>query len=465
MGFENFSFLARKLPSFKVHGSQIRIIHEPSVFYQELVSRSAGSQERIVMSALYWGVEVRERKLRDAIASNLSEKPNLRVKILLDWCRGTRIVNGESSATILQPLHGQAQNKNQAQGRCQLSFYQTPQLRGWLRTLLPSKWNELLGLQHCKVYIFDNSLIISGANLSKDYFTNRQDRYILVENCKELSDYYEDLIDNISEFSFKLNKNGEFTTSSNFRNLSFSGFIKTGSSLIQKFITSQKQKNSHKLEFDRSDNKGDTFIFPTVQMGLYNINQDCDITSEILQSGAKNSTFHFATGYFNLIERFMQDIIKTATKSSYNILMAHPEANGFLGAKFPAGGIPHAYTLIAKQFYERVLNEQLEERVNMFEFRKLGWTFHGKGMWYSELGSPCLTLVGSPNFGYRSERRDLESQLVILTKNEDLQMRLKEEQEHLFRNSEKVCDKTFEEEKRTVPFWVQVVVSLARKWF
>ena len=105
----------------------------------------------------------------------------------------------------------------------------------------------------------------------------------MVENCKELSDYYEDLIDNISEFSFKLNKNGEFTTSSNLRNLSFSGFIKTGSSLIQKFITSQKQKNSHKLEFDKSDHKGDTFIFPTVQMGLYNINQDCDITSEILQ--------------------------------------------------------------------------------------------------------------------------------------------------------------------------------------
>ena len=26
----------------------------------------------------------------------------------------------------------------------------------------------------CKVYIFDNSLIMSGANLSQDYFTNRQ---------------------------------------------------------------------------------------------------------------------------------------------------------------------------------------------------------------------------------------------------------------------------------------------------
>jgi len=416
------------------------------------------------MSALYWGIEDRERRLRDAVASSLAQKPNLRVKILLDWCRGTRMINGKSSATILQPLHSPDPNQTETLGRCRLSFYQTPQLRGWLRSLLPSKWNELLGLQHCKVYIFDDSLIISGANLSKDYFTNRQDRYILIENCKELADYYEKLIDNISDFSFKLNESGEFTSSSNFKNLSFSEFIKTGSSLIQKFLTSQKQKNSHELEFE-SDSRGDTYIFPTVQMGLFNINQDCDITSEILQSGAKNSTFHFATGYFNLIERYMQDIIQTATKSSYNLLMAHPEANGFLGAKFPAGGIPHAYTLIAKQFYEKVLKENVQSRVNMFEFRKAGWTFHGKGMWYSELGSPCMTMVGSPNFGYRSEMRDLESQIIILTKNEDLQTRLKHEQDHLFKHSEKVSDKTFEEEKRTVPLWVRVVVSLARKWF
>ena len=34
MGIENFSFLMKKLPGFKVHGSQVRIIHEPSQFYQ-----------------------------------------------------------------------------------------------------------------------------------------------------------------------------------------------------------------------------------------------------------------------------------------------------------------------------------------------------------------------------------------------------------------------------------------------
>ena len=63
-----------------------------------------------------------------------------------------------------------------------------------MKRLLPSKWNETVGLQHCKVYVFDDSLIISGANLSQDYFTSRQDRYVLIENCPGLADYYEELV-------------------------------------------------------------------------------------------------------------------------------------------------------------------------------------------------------------------------------------------------------------------------------
>ena len=48
--------------------------------------------------------------------------------------------------------------------------------------MIPDKYNELIGLQHCKLFVFDDSVIISGANLSTDYFTNRQDRYILIGN-------------------------------------------------------------------------------------------------------------------------------------------------------------------------------------------------------------------------------------------------------------------------------------------
>lgn len=50
------------------------------------------------------------------------------------------------------------------------------------------------------------------------------------------------------------------------------------------------------------------------------------------------------------------------------------------------------------------------------------------GLWYYLQGQdrPCLTLIGSPNFGYRSVHRDLEAQIAIVTGNEELQGRLQE---------------------------------------
>ena len=104
--------------------------------------------------------------------------------------------------------------------------------------------------------------------------------------------------------------------------------------------------------------------------------------------------------------------------------------------------------------------------MRLFEYRRPGWTFHGKGLWYSTTTSlPCLTMVGSPNFGYRSERRDLESQIVVLTRSPELQERLAEEEERLYSPANMVEANTWREEDRQVPTWVQFVVKFARKWF
>ena len=65
----------------------------------------------------------------------------------------------------------------QAQGSSQVETLnnkkQKLNLTKTTRKVLPQRWNEIVGLQHCKVYIFDDSVIISGANLSSDYFTDR----------------------------------------------------------------------------------------------------------------------------------------------------------------------------------------------------------------------------------------------------------------------------------------------------
>ena len=42
--------------------------------------------------------------------------------------------------------------------------------------MLPPRVKEVVGVNHLKVYLFDENVILSGANLSNTYFTNRQDR-------------------------------------------------------------------------------------------------------------------------------------------------------------------------------------------------------------------------------------------------------------------------------------------------
>jgi CDP-diacylglycerol--glycerol-3-phosphate 3-phosphatidyltransferase len=77
------------------------------------------------------------------------------------------------------------------------------------------------------------------------------------------------------------------------------------------------------------------------------------------------------------------------------------QANGFLGAQGPAGGIPAGYTLVASEFFKQVQSAGQEDRIQMAEFQKQGWTYHAKGLWYTLPGHhlPTLTFIGSPNFG------------------------------------------------------------------
>ena len=46
--------------------------------------------------------------------------------------------------------------------RAQVSLYHTPELRGLLKAITPERFNETIGVQHMKIYLFDDNLIISG---------------------------------------------------------------------------------------------------------------------------------------------------------------------------------------------------------------------------------------------------------------------------------------------------------------
>jgi CDP-diacylglycerol--glycerol-3-phosphate 3-phosphatidyltransferase len=446
-----FGWLSTVAPCFPVNSNNISILSEPQQFYNVIKEGCAGAKRRIFLVSLYLGTGDLEKNLVKTLLNNeYFKRGELTVNVLIDYMRGSRFEY--NSRNVLQPLLRASSNN------CQVSLYHTPVLRGVMKKITPNRWNELCGLQHMKLYVFDDTLVISGANLSNDYFTNRQDRYFVIKD-KRLCDFYCGLARRVQKFSLKMDENNNVGLCEDWEQLPYegskNGFIERAGDIVEDYLLETKdERNIHKEE------GFDTWIYPLVQMGQLGIHQDSQATDRILAEAPKNSTLCVATGYFNLTNQYMSTLINQ-TEASCKILMAHPEANGFLGAKGPAGGIPFAYSLIARKFQKEFEKSRQGSRISLMEYLRDAWTYHGKGLWYypSNGDHPCLTLIGSPNFGERSVKRDLETQLAIVSENPEFRKRLHEECKKLYGFGKPA------ETERGVPKWVYAFVFLFRNYF
>lgn len=310
---DSLNWLHSDAPCFPVNASKIKIIHEPSQFYETILHHCSTAKKRIVLASLYLGIGKLENALVTQMLENVRQNPELEINILLDFTRGTR---GQiNSKTILMPLVRQSE-------KVSVSLYHTPALRGITKKLAPPRWNELVGLQHMKLYLFDNTVIVSGANLSNDYFTNRQDRYIMIED-ERLSNFFANLVTKVQEFSLQVKQTEEIDLHPEWNLMPYESarkdFVEQAKERIFGFFTDiVREQNSSIVEMN-----ADTWIFPLIEMGQLGIHHDSLVTKNLLSSSLPNSILKLATGYFNLTDGYM-DTITNDCLADCSILMAHP---------------------------------------------------------------------------------------------------------------------------------------------
>ncbi|CAG8824506.1 18069_t:CDS:2, partial [Racocetra persica] len=296
-------------------------------------------------------------------------------------------------------------------------------------------FNEGIGLMHIKAYGFDDNLILSGANLSHDYFNNRQDRYMLFTNVTNLNNYFEDLIKTIATFSFTLkpDKNSFKLVLSDIPDPSSqSRLFKKQASLVMKCFI-EKWMKKQDIQLNQLE-QFDTIIFPVIQMAPFSIRQDENATLYILDTITKyNNYYHnedeywqvfFTSGYFNFTQKYKERILNSSAK--FRLLAASPEANGFYHSKGISKYIPMAYTFLEYQFFNDIIRYGKSHLIKIEEYKRSNWTFHAKGLWcyMNRQKWPSLTIIGSSNYGYRSTERDLEAQVILVTTNDSLRKAL-----------------------------------------
>jgi CDP-diacylglycerol--glycerol-3-phosphate 3-phosphatidyltransferase len=317
-----------------------------------------------------------------------------------------------------------------------------------------------------KIYLFDDSLLLSGANLSEDYFTHRQDRYIMFSDSPNLADHFAELAGTISAHSYSVKPGMSMNPELGFDHLaSTRNAQKYRKILSDKISKTLAIENSDNCSADGSDmGKGcDTAVFPLLQMGQYGIRQEEEVTTRLLEGVKREERLCLASGYFNLPPQYTRALLQAA--GDISILAASPQAFGFFGARGIAGHVPVMYTHFAKQFMRSVHRHGCEERVKYSEYFREGWTFHGKGLWYYLAGEPLpsLTLIGSSNYGHRSLSRDLEAQVAVVTSNQQLREALHTEQKQMFAYSRPLSLSDMEcAPNRKLKLWQWILTSLLK---
>lgn len=477
--------LMRDLPALEL-SSQCRVnrLSEPEAFISTVMEQISLAKDNITLSALYLGTGVHEQRIIHALLKSLEDpsKPNLKVTIILDHSRAQR--GQKNSVSMLAPL------VEAHPSRVKVLLYQVPQLRGFLQSFITFKFRELLGVYHCKFGVFDNKALLTGANLSHEYFTARQDRYFLIEPAIELAS------DALSEGSAVIgcataNHSGDnmfvryltqflAVVEKDCHRLLPSRTLQTPPRWGTRELREEVQRGLTQITSQLCSRTGSrdgglTQVHPIIQHRAIGITQESDALMRLCGApGGLPGHLHIATPYANFRPSFLATLLRRASaaagvsqQGAVALTVPTVPAHGFGTAKGWLRFVPalHHYAL-----HEPLRSHYLRhgdgsgKQLQLTYFMRQGHTYHTKGMWWFPAGStegptattdsrgssysadgddvggqrrdkppsaPVVTYLGSSNFSERSWSGDFELGFIISTQEPSLQRMLREEHAEL----------------------------------
>eukprot|EP01083_Nonionella_stella_P170597 580904_1 len=455
-------------PIFACNADNIEILSTPHEFYESLVEHASNANDRILISTLYIGQGDKEQHLVKTIENTIQNNPNVAVSMIMDCSRSTRNINThKSSLHTLLPLFN-----DEYSGNVDIHLFRTPQLRSFWN-LFPDRAKEVAGVHHMKAFIFDDTLIISGANLNETYLNNRQDRYFVFKHCKPMTDHVYNMMNQLTRYC----PNVEYDAAERTFNINMDINKKTykvdgdGASMQHEIAINVANEPLTWIEFvakqlmpftkpntstnDEAEAAADTYVVMGTQM-MDQIRTDSQITSCVLSM--PNIDLQIGTAYFNMANAYHQIVMKTygnmyrTQRGSLQVLTASEGCNSFYQAPGLAGYVTPLYEHFATQFENAIQNVHRKHTIDtndaddnglftFYRYNRSNWTYHGKGIWghihpQNKQHPFSFTMIGSSNYGERSVHRDSELNLTVVTKNELLISRFKTEWQGLIKHTQ-----------------------------
>ncbi|PJG81957.1 CDP-diacylglycerol--serine O-phosphatidyltransferase [Caviibacterium pharyngocola] len=380
-----------RLPCLPLRAEQIEFIYSPAEFKQQIIHLIRHAQSRIYITALYWQHDEAGQQILDEIYRAKQANPELDVKILIDWHRAQRnLLGAEKSAT-------------NADWYCEeRAKYQLPQDPNMFFGV-PINTREVFGVLHIKGFVFDNTVLYSGASINNVYLNQsgkyRYDRYHKITD-KALTDTLVNFVKN-----YLLDPSAVSPL-----DISNRPKIKDIRQNIRFFRKSLAADAQYHLSASITLNDSLT-ICPLFGLGSGNniLNRTIEDLFQLVEQ-----KLVICTPYFNFPRSLQQKIRRLLEKGKQiEIIVGDKTANDFyIPPSEPfkmAGALPYLYENNLRRFSKKFEQAITQGRLVVRTWKDSDNTYHLKGVWVDDR---YILLTGN-NLNPRAWRLDAENGLFI----------------------------------------------------
>ncbi|MDO5054764.1 MAG: CDP-diacylglycerol--serine O-phosphatidyltransferase [Pasteurella oralis] len=377
-----------------LQAEQVEFLYNPAEFKSQIIQLIKQAKSRIYVTALYWQHDEAGQEILDEIYRAKQDNPSLDVKILIDWHRAQRnLLGAEKSAT-------------NADWYCDERIkYQLPHDPNMFFGV-PINTREVFGVLHIKGFVFDNTVLYSGASINNVYLHQlnkyRYDRYHKIIHA-ELADAMVCFIQ-----QYLLNPMAVYPL--DIINRPTTKEIRPAIKEFRKTLAFEAQyvlKGANLLE----ENEEQLSI--SVLFGLSKYNNRLNQTIEDLFQVVEQELV-ICTPYFNFPRTLQQKIRRLLNKGKkVEIIVGDKTANDFyIPPSEPfkmAGALPYLYESNLRRFSKKFEYEINQGLLTIRTWKDGDNSYHLKGVWVDQ---HYILLTGN-NLNPRAWRLDAENGLFI----------------------------------------------------
>ncbi|WP_319241956.1 CDP-diacylglycerol--serine O-phosphatidyltransferase [uncultured Propionivibrio sp.] len=384
---------ARHLPALEeirgmvVPADAISILPDPAAFRETLLAQIANARKRILIAALYLQDDDAGREILAALYAARAAHPEIEIAVFVDWHRAQRGLIGKKKSAGNAALY-RAEAERLGPG---VTVYGVPVQR-----------RELLGVLHLKGFVFDDTVLYSGASLNDVYLQRhgryRLDRYHLIQH-RELADCMARLLTETIVPHPAVHALDKPDTPATAR-------LKPAIADLRRTLAAARYRFNAATPAD-----SDVSITPLIGLGLRHNELNRVLLQLVLQARSQLTLF---TPYFNLpgsLQRALRRAIRAGCRIT--IVLGDKTANDFyIPPTEPfktIGALPYLYEANLRRFCKRHQRAIATGMLNVHIWKDGDNTFHLKGMIADE---ERILLTGN-NLNPRAWRLDLENGLLI----------------------------------------------------